>query len=182
MSTKKTAPKAPTAKSTKTPTVAATAKRAAKSSATAGNGTPPQATDEQVVALTKSLQVKQDESPWTPAELREVGEALREEIEAYRREIQAAELDLEDLISTSIDGAGDDQADAGAKTFERDHEIALTNNSRDMLRQAERALDLLLAGTYGVCENCGKPIGKGRLQAFPRATLCLPCKTKQERH
>jgi DnaK suppressor protein len=51
-----------------------------------------------------------------------------------------------------------------------------------MLRQAEHALERLDAGTYGTCENCGNPIGKGRLQAFPRATLCVTCKTKQERH
>ena len=36
-------------------------------------------------------------------------------------------------------------------------------------------------GTYGVCERCGKPIGKLRLQAFPRATLCVSCKQLEER-
>jgi DnaK suppressor protein len=37
------------------------------------------------------------------------------------------------------------------------------------------------AGTYGVCESCGQPIGKARLLAFPRATLCVACKQRQER-
>jgi DnaK suppressor protein len=32
-----------------------------------------------------------------------------------------------------------------------------------------------------VCESCGKPIGKARLLAFPRATLCVECKQRQER-
>jgi DnaK suppressor protein len=36
-------------------------------------------------------------------------------------------------------------------------------------------------GTYGICEVCGKPIGKYRLQAFPRATLCMACKQAEER-
>ena len=47
--------------------------------------------------------------------------------------------------------------------------------------QFERALERLDAGTYGLCEICGKPIGKARMQAFPRATLCVECKQKQER-
>ncbi len=77
--------------------------------------------------------------------------------------------------------AGDDQADAGAKTFEREHELALTQNARELLEQTERALARIDAGTYGVCESCGKPIGKARLQAFPRATLCVTCKQREER-
>ena len=48
-------------------------------------------------------------------------------------------------------------------------------------RQAERALQRIDNGTYGVCESCGQPIGKARLQAFPRATLCVSCKQKEER-
>ncbi|MBN9325656.1 MAG: TraR/DksA family transcriptional regulator, partial [Cellulomonas sp.] len=39
----------------------------------------------------------------------------------------------------------------------------------------------IAAGTYGACESCGKPIGKARLQAFPRATLCVECKQREER-
>ncbi|MDH6191902.1 RNA polymerase-binding protein DksA [Streptomyces sp. CZ24] len=50
-----------------------------------------------------------------------------------------------------------------------------------MLRQTEQALVRLDEGTYGTCENCGNAIGKARLQAFPRATLCVDCKQKQER-
>jgi DnaK suppressor protein len=126
--------------------------------------------------------VRQDESPWTAAELRNVRKGLTEEIQIHEAEVHQAEGELEDLLRGSGDGAGDDQADAGAKTFEREHEITLANNARDMLRQAEHALERLDSGTYGTCEICGNPIGKGRLQAFPRATLCVTCKTKQERH
>jgi RNA polymerase-binding protein DksA len=81
----------------------------------------------------------------------------------------------------SGDGAGDDQADTGTKNITREHELALAANAREMLIQTERALERLAAGTYGLCENCGNPIGKARMQAFPRATLCVECKQKQER-
>ena len=90
-------------------------------------------------------------------------------------------VELSELLRDSGDGAGDDQADAGAKTWEREQEIALADNAREMLRQNEHALERLDDGTYGVCESCGQPIGKLRLQAAPRATLCMPCKMKSER-
>ena len=78
------------------------------------------------------------------------------------------------------DGAGDDQADAGANTVGREHEISWRPTPATSLDQAEHALEQLDDGTYGICESCGNPIGKLRLQARPRATLCMACKTKQE--
>jgi RNA polymerase-binding protein DksA len=153
-------------------------------SADARKTTSPRASASRAGAKTSPAQVpvRENETPWTAAELKEIRKVLLEEIELHEAEISQAEGELEDLLRGSGDGAGDDQADAGAKTFEREHEITLANNARDMLRQAEHALERLDAGTYGTCENCGNPVGKGRLQAFPRATLCVTCKTKQERH
>jgi len=59
--------------------------------------------------------------------------------------------------------------------------MALTNQTRGMLSQSERALRRLADGTYGACESCGAAIGKARLQVFPRATLCVSCKEREER-
>ena len=47
--------------------------------------------------------------------------------------------------------------------------------------QTERAITRIDTKTYGRCEECGNPIGKARLQVFPRATLCMACKQKEER-
>jgi RNA polymerase-binding protein DksA len=125
--------------------------------------------------------VRPDDSPWTVTELREIERELRDDVQRLSGELAAAEAGLADLIRDSGDGAGDDQADAGSKTFEREHEMSLANNARDMLLQVEHALARLANGTYGACETCATPIGKGRLQAFPRATLCLSCKQAEER-
>jgi len=127
------------------------------------------------------LAVRADERPWTAAELAQVRTQLEGEAARLREEISAAEVGIADLLRDSGDGAGDDQADAGTKTFEREHEMSLANNSRGLLLQAERALRRIEDGTYGLCESCGNPIGKARLQAFPRATLCVSCKQKEER-
>jgi DnaK suppressor protein len=59
--------------------------------------------------------------------------------------------------------------------------MSLANNARDMLLQVDHALQRLDDGSYGNCEGCGKPVGKLRLQAFPRATLCRSCKETEER-
>ncbi|MER7074116.1 TraR/DksA C4-type zinc finger protein [Terrabacter sp. NPDC000476] len=142
----------------------------------------PTATKTSARKIAEQLRVKDDESPWNEEEIREVRGVLLEEIEQHRVELKLAEDELDDLLRASGDGAGDDQADAGAKTAEREHEISVAANARASLRQAEHALEQLEAGTYGICENCGNPIGKLRLQARPRATLCMTCQAKQDRH
>jgi RNA polymerase-binding protein DksA len=103
------------------------------------------------------------------------------EVLRLRAELDASEVAISGLMRDSGDGAGDDQADTGTKNITRESELALAANASSMLEQTERALERLEAGTYGLCENCGKPIGKARMQAFPRATLCVDCKQKQER-
>ena len=128
-----------------------------------------------------ALPVLPGEEPWTEAEVAEVRLELTEAIEKLTGEIAHAEQDLADLMRDFGEGAGDDEADSGAKQYERDHEIALTNSARTLLAQDVEALARLDDGTYGICDNCGGPIGKARLQVAPRAVLCVACKTKQER-
>jgi RNA polymerase-binding protein DksA len=127
------------------------------------------------------LAVRPGEDPWTPQEVEEARAELTAEAHRLRTEISASEESLVGLMRDSGDGAGDDQADTGTKNITRESEMALAANAREMLLQTERALGRLDAGTYGLCENCGNPIGKARMQAFPRATLCVECKQKQER-
>lgn len=132
-------------------------------------------------ATAKRLPVRQGEGQWTAGELADVRDRLETEMSDLRTEIATAESQIAERMSDAAEGAGDDQADAGAKTFEREQEMALTYNARDLLAQNERAVDRIDKGTYGVCESCGQPIGKARLQAFPRATLCVRCKQREER-
>ena len=127
------------------------------------------------------LVVRADEKPWTAEELAEVRGTLEAERDRLRNEISSAESELNELLRDSGDGSGDDQADAGSKTFEREHEMSVANNSRDLLMQVEHALARIGDGSYGTCESCGQPIGKARLQVFPRATLCVTCKQREER-
>jgi RNA polymerase-binding protein DksA len=127
------------------------------------------------------LVVRQGESPWTAAEIAEVRQSLTFDAERLRAEIASAEEEISHLLREGGEGAGNDQADVGSNTFERDHEMSMAKNARENLQLVEEALLRIEERTYGVCESCGEPIGKLRLQAFPRATLCLQCKQRQER-
>ncbi|HUC60312.1 MAG TPA: TraR/DksA family transcriptional regulator [Streptosporangiaceae bacterium] len=124
---------------------------------------------------------RQGEEHWTETEVKALSDQLETEAAELRAEIGRAESDIADRLGDSVSDAGDDQADIGAKAFEREHELALTYNARELLAQTERALVRIESETYGTCESCGEPIGKARLQAFPRATLCVSCKQREER-
>ena len=121
-----------------------------------------------------SIPVAEGEEPWTQEE-------LTDEIARLERAISVAQAGLEDLFSDGSEGAGRDPADVGSTNFERDQEMSLAQNAREMLEQAQLALRLFDSGEYGTCESCGNPIGKDRLQVFPRATLCMTCKKREER-
>ena len=169
--------KAPPAKktATKSPVKAA----ATKKGATSTPSTRPPATGR--AKGPGGLAVKADESPWTAKELDAVKAELGDDVRRLQDELDLAGRELDGLMRDAGDGAGHDQADVGSTTFERDHEMSLANNARDMLVQTRHALERIEDGSYGVCESCGQPIGKNRLMAFPRATLCLPCKQREER-
>jgi len=128
-----------------------------------------------------TLAVRADEDPWTAAELKDVRSELGSDIVRLRKELALSNRDLQDLLRDGVDGAGNDQADVGSSSLERDAEMSLAANQRELLIQTEKALDRLDKGTYGQCEVCGEAIGKMRLMAFPRATLCMTCKQREER-
>jgi DnaK suppressor protein len=62
------------------------------------------------------------------------------------------------------------------ETLELEKRLALENRIRVELAKVEHALDKIEKGTYGICDNCGKPIDPARLEALPQATLCMDCK------
>ena len=78
-------------------------------------------------------------------------------------------------------GVDDESADAGTATFEREKELSIEQNVRDLIQKIDRALKRIDAGTYGVCEHCGKTIEKARLKALPYVDLCIKDAQAQSR-
>ncbi|MEY3093611.1 MAG: hypothetical protein RLZZ317_114 [Actinomycetota bacterium] len=134
-----------------------------------------------IKAAPAPLIVTEGAETWTATELKSIRSELAKDLVRLKKELEEVESEMDALIEASGVGAGDDQADAGAKTFEREHEMSLVYNARDMVLQTERALERIDNKSYGRCEDCGHSIGKARLQVFPRATLCMLCKQKEER-
>jgi len=118
----------------------------------------------------------------TAAETEKIRVALSERRDELKAEYDQTMLEIADAQRDRLtDSAGDDQADTGTKTFEREQEISLANSIRERISQVERALDRLDDGQYGWCERCGNAIPVERLAAFPSATLCVTCKQLEER-
>ncbi|MCY1138696.1 TraR/DksA family transcriptional regulator [Actinoplanes sp. Pm04-4] len=116
------------------------------------------------------------------AETEKIRVALVERRDELQAEYDTSISELTELQRDRFaDSAGDDQADTGTKTFEREQEITLANNLLERITQVERAIDRLGAGNYGWCERCGNAIPVERLAAFPSATLCVHCKQLEER-
>jgi DnaK suppressor protein len=137
----------------------------------------------QTVTATKSVASKSVvKSVRSLADIKKIQRALSKRLQELQAEYghmltEITELQRERLI----DSAGDDQADTGTKTFEREQEISLANNLLERITQLERALERVDDGGYGMCERCGTPIPVERLAAFPSATLCVTCKQLEER-
>lgn len=121
-------------------------------------------------------------SDLSAADLTEIRAQLQTESSQMRAEYEQSISDLTNLQQSHTDGAGDDQADVGAKTFDREQEQSIAANRLYLLNQMEHAIERIDAGTYGRCENCGRPIPKARLKALPMATLDAGCKAREERH
>ncbi|MEX1178594.1 MAG: TraR/DksA C4-type zinc finger protein [Nitriliruptor sp.] len=78
------------------------------------------------------------------------------------------------------DGSGDDPADRGTATSERETAATLSDHARRLCDEIDEALRRIDAGTYGACVRCGQNIGYDRLEAVPAAALCLECKRRDE--
>lgn len=128
----------------------------------------------------KTMPVRENEEAWKVAEVRDIVKTLTADVARLLEELSENEHELDDLLHTS-EGAGDDQADAGSTALEREQEMSIVNNTREMLQASVDALRRVKAGTFGTCQSCGGAVGKARLQAFPRATLCVTCKQREER-
>jgi RNA polymerase-binding protein DksA len=100
--------------------------------------------------------------------------ALLAQQEHLRHEIdgQGADPDADEVAFAGDPGF----SDRSHSTEERGRLIAITRALRSNLRDVERSLAKLDAGTYGTCERCGGPIAPERLEAIPWAMLCIDCK------
>lgn len=116
-----------------------------------------------------------DDNVWTLPELKTARLALDDEITGLRETLAALATDLGSQALSFIGLAGEDVADMGERSADLDANTLLVTNSIDVLTQCETALQQIAHLRYGTCDACQGPIGKTRLKAIPRATLCIQC-------
>ena len=69
-------------------------------------------------------------------------------------------------------------ADAGSDQQEMEKNYYMMDRENTFLQYLDRALDMLDAGTFGICNSCGKLISKERLMEVPHTSSCFDCKSK----
>ncbi|HPJ97276.1 MAG TPA: RNA polymerase-binding protein DksA [Syntrophales bacterium] len=74
-----------------------------------------------------------------------------------------------------------DPTDRASLESDRNFELRIRDRERKLIAKMQEAIKRIDDGTFGVCEACGGPISEKRLMARPVTTLCIECKTKQEK-
>ena len=96
-------------------------------------------------------------------------------------------LEGDSLNTNQRDASGDlsgysfHMADMATDNFDREFTLGLASNEQQGLNLIDDALRRIKEGTYGVCEDCSKPISQKRLLAVPHARLCIKCQEIEEK-
>jgi RNA polymerase-binding protein DksA len=88
---------------------------------------------------------------------------------------------LEDETEEIIGSSDNHLGETATATLDREIDYSLEENSEQVLRAIDHALERIEQGTFGICETCGQPISEERLEAIPYATQCIDCRRKGER-
>jgi len=86
---------------------------------------------------------------------------------------------LEDMVDSAE--AHPDPADRATALSDRSMTLLLRDRERKLIRKIQDALERIELRTYGVCNDCGEDIAVARLKARPMTTLCINCKSSQEK-
>jgi RNA polymerase-binding protein DksA len=112
----------------------------------------------------------------TKQEINDLRKRLLDELAELQDQLDTIEEDSFATTQSELSGdvgIDDELADAGTATFEREKDLSIENNVRDLIQKIDRALGRIDSGTYGLCSRCGRPIEKARMRALPYADLCI---------
>lgn len=109
----------------------------------------------------------------------------QKELEKIKALLLARQKELEETIA-QLQAEGEqndqiqDQADQALSSAFETLKSSLHNNEYEEYKMIEKALEMVDAGTYGMCVDCQQDISEKRLQSYPNATRCLPCQETAE--
>ncbi len=110
------------------------------------------------------------------AKLEEFRKILQEQLEDLVREAGKTVSEMTDEKANFPD-----PTDRASLESDRNFELRIRDRERKLIMKIREALERIDAGEFGICESCEEEIGEARLKARPVTTLCIECKTEQER-
>jgi RNA polymerase-binding transcription factor DksA len=116
-------------------------------------------------------------SAFTAKELADLKKRLLEEKSELEEQLSTIEeasfAASQSDLTGEVGGYDEENADAGTFTFERERDLSIENNVRDLMRKVDDALERMSSKTFGICAVCGNPIEKARVKALPYVELCI---------
>jgi len=108
--------------------------------------------------------------------LEEFRQLLQSQIDSLLREADKTVSEMTDEKTNFPD-----PTDRASLESDRNFELRIRDRERKLIMKIQEALERIDEGEFGICESCGEEIGEARLRARPVTTLCIDCKTEQER-
>lgn len=110
------------------------------------------------------------------AKLEEFRQLLQDQMDQLLREADRTVSEMTDEKTNFPD-----PTDRASLESDRNFELRIRDRERKLISKIREALDRIELGEFGECESCGDHIGEARLKVRPVTTLCIECKTEQER-
>jgi len=111
----------------------------------------------------------------------------QEKLEEFRQILQGQLDELLREAGKTVSDMTDEKAnfpdptDRASLESDRNFELRIRDRERKLIMKIREALERIDEGEFGICEHCEEEIGEARLKARPVTTLCIECKTEQER-
>ena len=106
---------------------------------------------------------------------------LQEMKAELERMVQGLEEDQQFRAEEEEDFTQHDSGDMSQSLFTRELDATVEQTMEKRLESVERALQKVEEGTYGICDDTGEPIPRGRLEAVPEAVYTVEAQQRRER-
>ena len=116
---------------------------------------------------------------WTQKELEKFKTLILEKREILSAELLEAEEKADEVLNNNSTNAiySSHMADAGSDQQEMEKNYYMMNRENNYLQYLERALSMIVEGSFGICASCGELIDKERLIEVPHTSSCFDCKS-----
>ena len=116
---------------------------------------------------------------WTQQELEKFKTLILEKREVVTAELLEAKEKADEVLNNNSTNAiySSHMADAGSDQQEMEKNYYMMNRENNYLQYLERALSMIVEGSFGICASCGELIDKERLIEVPHTSSCFDCKS-----